>query len=95
MQFTARDAIALVALAIGLAQILTGPIGAALAGRIRGASAAGDAALAGEVEDLRGRLGEVEELRGRLAEVEERLDFAERLLAQARETDQLHGGAQR
>ena len=85
MQFTAPDAIALVALALGLAKILTGPIGAALAGRIRGASAAGDAALAGEVE----------ELRGRLAEVEERLDFAERLLAQAREADQLPGGANR
>jgi len=85
MQFTAPDAIALVALAIGLAKILTGPIGAALAGRIRGAPAAAEAALAGEVE----------ELRGRVAEVEERLDFAERLLAQARGADQLHGGAQR
>ena len=95
MQFTAADAIALVALAIGMAMILTGPIGAALAGRIRGASAVGDPTLANEVEDLRGRLGEVEELRGRLAEVEERLDFAERLLAQARGADQLHGGAQR
>ncbi len=38
MQFTAPDAIALVALAIGMAKILTGPIGVALAGRIRGAS---------------------------------------------------------
>ena len=36
MQFTAPDAIALVALAIAMAKILTGPIGAALAGRIRG-----------------------------------------------------------
>ena len=94
MEFTAADAIAVVALAIGMAKILTGPIGVALAGRLRGA-AAGDAALASEVEDLRSRLGEVEELRGRLAEVEDRLDFAERLLAQAREADQLHGGAQR
>ena len=93
MQFTAADAIALVALALGIAWIFTGPIGAALADRIRGAPAPADPALAGEVEDLRGRLGEVEELRGRLAEVEERLDFAERLLAQAREADQLHGGA--
>ena len=83
MQFTAADAIALVALAIGMAMILTGPIGVALAERIRGVRAAGDPALAGQVE----------ELRGRLAEVEERLDFAERLLAQAREADQLHGGA--
>jgi hypothetical protein len=95
MQFTAPDAIALVALAIGMAKILTGPIGVALAGRIRGAPAAGDPALASEVDDLRGRLGEVEELRGRLAEVEERLDFAERLLAQAPKADQLHGGAHR
>jgi F0F1-type ATP synthase membrane subunit b/b' len=95
MQFTAADAIALVALAIGLAKIFTGPIGAALAERIRGARASGDPALAGEVDDLRGRLAEVEDVRGRLAEVEERLDFAERLLAQAREADQLHGGAQR
>jgi hypothetical protein len=93
MQFTAADAIALVALAIGMAMILTGPHGVALAERIRRAPAARDPALAGEVEDLRGRLGEVEDLRGRLAEVEERLDFAERLLAQAREADQLHGGA--
>jgi F0F1-type ATP synthase membrane subunit b/b' len=85
MQFTAADAIALVALAIGMAMILTGPIGVALAERIRGVRAASDPALAGEVEDLRGRL----------AEVEERLDFAERLLAQAHKADQLHGGAQR
>ena len=86
MQFTAPDAIALVALAIAMAKILTGPIGVALAGRIRGnARTAEDPAHVAEVEDLRGRL----------AEVEERLDFAERLLAQAREADQLHGGAQR
>jgi hypothetical protein len=93
MQFSAGDAIAVVAVAIGMAMILTGPIGAALAERIRGKRAAGDLALAGEVEDLRGRLGEVEELRGQLAEVEERLDFAERLLAQAHEADKLPGGA--
>jgi hypothetical protein len=89
MQFTAADAIGLVALAIGMAMILTGPIGVALAERIRGAPAAADPALAGEVEDLRGRLGEVEDLRGRLADMEERLDFAERMLAQSREPDRL------
>jgi hypothetical protein len=89
MEFTAADAIALVALAIGIAWIFTGPIGAALADRIRGAPAAADPVLAGEVEELRGRLGEVEELRGRLAELEERLDFAERLLGQTREPDRL------
>ena len=58
MQFTGADAVALIALAIGMGWILTGPIGVALAARIRGARAAGDLALAGEVEDLHGRLGE-------------------------------------
>jgi hypothetical protein len=58
----------------------------ALADRIRGRPIAeSDPAL----------LAEVDQLRGRLAEVEERLDFAERLLAQAREIDQLPGGAHR
>jgi hypothetical protein len=86
MQFTGQDVIITVALAIGLVKIFRGPIGAALAERIRGgAPPADDHGLAAEVDNLRGRL----------AEVEERLDFAERLLAQAREADQLHGGAQR
>jgi hypothetical protein len=86
MQFTGQDVIIAVALAIGLVKIFRGPIGAALADRIRGGVApAVDHGLAAEVDNLRGRL----------AEVEERLDFAERLLAQAREADQLHGGAQR
>lgn len=85
MQLTAPDAIALVALAIGMAKILTGPIGVALAGRIRRGT---------QAAELPAHVAEVEDLRGRLAEVEERLDFAERFLVQARETDQLHGGAQ-
>ncbi len=38
---------------------------------------------------------DAEQLRVRLAEVEERLDFAERLLAQAREAEQLPRGAHR
>jgi hypothetical protein len=84
MEFTGQDVIIAVALAIGLVKIFRGPIGAALAERIRGgARPADDQALAAEVDHLRPRL----------AEVEERLDFAERLLAQAREADQLHGGA--
>ena len=86
MQFTAADAIAIVALALGMAKILTGPIGSALAARIRGVSrTAEDTAHAAELD----------EVRGRLAEVEERLDFAERLLARAREADQLPGGTHR
>ena len=89
MPFTGADALAVVAVVIGMGWILTGPIGVALAARIRGARAVGDLALAAEVEDLHGRLGEVEDLRGRLAEMEERLDFAERMLAQSREPDRL------
>jgi hypothetical protein len=82
MQFTGQDVIIAVALALGLVKIFRGPIGAAIAERIRGGAPAGDSALAVEVDHLRGRL----------AEVEERLDFAERLLAQVREADQLPGG---
>jgi hypothetical protein len=86
MPLTGQDVIVAVALAIGMVKIFRGPIGAALAERIRGGAApAADSALAAEVDHLRGRL----------AEVEERLDFAERLLAQVREADHLPGGAQR
>jgi hypothetical protein len=86
MQLTGQDVIIAVALTLGLVKIFRGPIGAAIAERIRGgATPVEDPALAAEVDHLRGRL----------ADVEERLDFAERLLAQAREADQLPGGAQR
>lgn len=65
---------------IGATVILRGPLGAALASRLSGASLSG--ALAEEVEELRQRLADVESGAERLADVEERLDFAERLLAQ-------------
>jgi hypothetical protein len=84
-QMTELDVIALVALVIGLVKIFR-PIGAAVGDRIRGRRA--------EVDDT-ALSAEVDQLRRRLAEVEERLDFAERLLAQSRETDQLPGGANR
>jgi Tfp pilus assembly protein PilO len=78
--------IAIVVFCLGMARILRGPVGEAMADRLRhGQRSRTDATL----------MAEVEELKTRLAEVEERLDFAERLLAQAREADQLHGGAQR
>jgi len=86
MEFQGQDVVIAVALTVGLVKIFKGPLGAAIADRVRGArEPAGDPVLAVEVDQLRGRL----------AEVEERLDFAERLLAQARETDQLPGGAHR
>jgi hypothetical protein len=85
-ELTAADAIGLAAVMFGLAKILTGPIGRAIADRLRGAPRpAQDPALTSEVDLLRTRLGEVEE----------RLDFAERLLASARQADQLPGGAHR
>jgi len=79
------EAIAFVGLAFLLAKVF-GPIGAAVAARIRGRREGGpDSRLASEVE----------ELRTRLAEVEERVDFAERLLARGGEADQISRGAPR
>ncbi len=65
---------------IGLTVILRGPLGQAIADRIRhGASGAGtDARMREELDTLR---LEVDELRGQLSEAHERIDFAERLLA--------------
>jgi len=86
MDLQGQDVVVAVALTIGLVKIFRGPVGSALADRIRGGQApAADPALTAELDQLRGRL----------AEVEERLDFAERLLARAREADQLSGGAHR
>ena len=80
------DLVAFIVLMFGLVKILTGPVSRGLADRIRGRPIAeSDPAL----------LAEVDQLRGRVSEVEERLDFAERLLAQSREIDQLPGGAHR
>jgi len=86
MELQGQDVVVAVALTIGLVKILRGPVGAAIAERIRGG--------VGPTEDP-APAADVERLRARLAEVEERLDFAERLLAQAREADQLPGGAHR
>ena len=64
-----------------LGVIVLGPIGRAFADRLRGK--ARDAGLdSGEVEAMR---DELHSLRQQVAELAERQDFAERLLAQARE----------
>lgn len=55
-----------------------------------GADAAG---LRAELEEMRGRVEYLEEQGARLAELEERLDFAERLLAQQRDRTALGPGA--
>jgi hypothetical protein len=76
-----------VAVTFSIVKVL-GPIGAAIGHRIRGGrDNAPDQHL----------VAEVDELRTRLAEVEERLDFAERLLAQpqqpARSAVPVEGGS--
>lgn len=64
--------------------ILRGPLGKALARRIEGAAAPGN---------LEGRVAELERQAERVHELEERLDFAERLIAQGRqEATRLPGG---
>ena len=46
----------------------------------------------GELADMQARIAELEAQQGRMLELEERLDFAERLLAQRREVERLGPG---
>ncbi|HWP36182.1 MAG TPA: hypothetical protein VNL18_01390 [Gemmatimonadales bacterium] len=48
-------------------------------------------ALRAELAELKRRLETVDELAGRVGEIEERMDFAERLLTQQRESGRLGG----
>lgn len=72
---------------MGTAVLLLWPLIRAYARRLEGRGASTD--LQAEVESLRGRVQQLEEGQGRLTELEERLDFAERVLAQSREPDRL------
>jgi DNA repair exonuclease SbcCD ATPase subunit len=54
-----------------------------------------DPALATEVEELRRQVQELQAERHRLMDVEDRLDFAERMLAQRREEPQALPGGER
>lgn len=63
-------------LTLGVVKVFNGPVGQALARRIRGQHG-DDSALAGEIADLREQVASLEH---RLGESEERLDFTERLL---------------
>jgi hypothetical protein len=60
--------------------MLVRPVLLAWARRISGG--AGNADLANEVDELRHRVVELEADHGRMQELEERVDFAERMLAQ-------------
>lgn len=72
--------------------IVLWPLMRAIARRIEGRGPASPA-LQADVDHLRARIAEVDVLQHRVAELEERLDFAERLLAQKREPERLRGGA--
>lgn len=64
------------------------PLMRAIARRIEG-KVKGDPALLEEIDHLRGRVGDLEAMQQRMAELEERVDFAERLLAQKSEIREL------
>jgi hypothetical protein len=70
--------------------IVVGPIGRALADRLRGKSAG--ATLPAAQEQLDEVLGRLEDVQRQLGEVIEHQEFTERLLAQAREKGQLGAG---
>ena len=59
--------------------VLRGPVGRALARKIEGRSGVPE-----DLSAIEDRLADVDALRQRVGELEERVDFAERLLAQAR-----------
>ena len=79
-----------IALAVAAAVILTGPLGKAIARLIEQAAPAHQDPEA--MEDLKRRIDQLEREQARMAELEERVDFAERLLVQHRDPEQLRKG---
>jgi len=80
------DAVILIAAVMITVGVLLWPLIRAIARRIEAGAAVAEAR--GELDELRDRIRHLEEASPRLAEMEERLDFAERLLAQ-QEPDRL------
>jgi hypothetical protein len=80
------EAIILLVVLLTTIAALLWPVIKAIARRIEAGGAAADAR--GELEELRERVRQLEQANPRLAELEERLDFAERVLAQ-QEPDRL------
>ena len=74
----------IVVAALAASVIILWPLMRAFARRLEGKGTV-DAALRADVEQLQARFSDVEILHSRVAELEERLDFTERLLAQAHE----------
>jgi Tfp pilus assembly protein PilN len=82
----AATAIMVIALLCTVGMLLW-PLVRALARRLE--SGGRNAQLEGELDTLRERLQHLEQSQARMGELEERVDFAERLLAQNREPDRL------
>ena len=80
------DAVILLAVLLATVAVLLWPLIKAVARRIEAGGAAADPRV--ELDELRERVRQLEQGSPRLAELEERLDFAERLLAQ-QEPDRL------
>jgi len=70
------------------AVLLVSPVGRALA-RWIDSKRGGDSAVSGEMEELRRQF---EQQNGQIQELEERLDFAERMLSQRRDSNALTEG---
>jgi hypothetical protein len=77
----------MLALGAGLLGATLGPIGQAWGRRIEARIAGG-----AHPEELSQRIADLEACAQRVAELEERVDFAERMLSQQREADQLPAG---
>ena len=76
------------ALGAGLLGATLGPIGQAWGRRIEAKISGGGQ----QSEELAQRVADLEACAQRVAELEERVDFAERMLSQQREADQLPAG---
>jgi Tfp pilus assembly protein PilO len=83
--------VALLVVSLVVIKVL-GPIARAWARKLEGKAAAPE--LQAEVDQLREQIAEVEPLRQRVLELEERVEFAERLLAQRKDQDLLPRGGQ-
>ena len=75
-----KDIAIMAVFCMAIAGMLLRPLVMALSRRISGAAVSDQ--LGHEVDELRARVAELEAERGQMAELEERLDFAERMLAQ-------------
>lgn len=79
-------AVMIVLAIMGTILLIMWPLMRALARRLEGGASK---ELQLEMDTLRSRVQQLEEGQGRVTELEERLDFAERMLAQSRESDRL------